>query len=156
MDLISILFEESPHIIFSASQRPSTSHLFLPNISDTMPATKVPTANPEQIFWQILRRFLSSKFAANVKARKAGPEKKIILAMTGTLLLPQTRSNLEILSCFKATLLKYCQSQLLYCLKCSAIFTGRWQFLPKCRGRIESHCRCQDKHSGNRIMCLFR
>ena len=55
-------------------------------------------------FCKILRRFFL-KFAFNVKARKAGPEKKIILAMTGTLLLPQTRSNLEILSCFKATLL---------------------------------------------------
>ena len=76
------------------------------------------------------------------------PEKKIILAMTGTLLLPQTRSNLD--------LKLQCKTSCKYVQKCSKqCFTGRWQFLPKWSGQIESRCRCRGKHSANYIFYYF-
>ena len=68
-------------------------------MSDMMPATKVPTANPDEklsisviIPTDQAHCHTDTKTCADICS---APEKKIILARTGTPLLPQTKSNLE-------------------------------------------------------------
>ena len=63
------LFEEPSHIIFPlctfVTEKNISADLFLPNISETMPATKVPTANPER---KILKNSKIWHFSLHVKA----------------------------------------------------------------------------------------